>query len=290
MGRHARQRRGRVRRHRAHRDDRAGRNVPRAARAARTHDRVAVLVVRVDVARFAHLPRCRPRDRVRSAGDGVADASWDGPPHHRATGRTDPRQARDRARVVGRGRRTGRCRSNRHTWRRHHRQRSRRVRHPRRRDHHVRPGGVHALPRLPAHPSCRRGNRRCRCRFGTAARGVDGHAVPVLRAVHHAPALIRSESGRWRTRRRRWRGRRLRRVAGRRLWRWCDERGARMAGASGSAGAGVGAAGAGAGAGAAAGPVGVAAVVAASAARKAASAGTRAVDAQVPQRDPEDRT
>ena len=66
--------------------------------------------------------------------------------------------------------------------------------------------------------------------------------------------------------------------------------GARMAGASGSAGTEVGAAGAGAGAGAVAGPVGVAAVVAASAARKAASAGSRAVDAQVPQRDPEDRT
>lgn len=66
--------------------------------------------------------------------------------------------------------------------------------------------------------------------------------------------------------------------------------GARMAGASGSAGTGAGAAGAGSGAGAAAGPVGVAAVVAASAARKAASAGTRTIDAQVPQRDPEDRT
>jgi hypothetical protein len=66
--------------------------------------------------------------------------------------------------------------------------------------------------------------------------------------------------------------------------------GARLAGASGSAGTGVGAAGAGSGAGAAAGPVGVAAVVAASAARKAASAGTRTIDAQVPQRDPEDRT
>lgn len=66
--------------------------------------------------------------------------------------------------------------------------------------------------------------------------------------------------------------------------------GARMAGASGSSGTGAGAAGAGSGAGAAAGPVGVAAVVAASAARKAASAGTRALDAQVPQRDPEDRT
>ncbi len=66
--------------------------------------------------------------------------------------------------------------------------------------------------------------------------------------------------------------------------------GARMAGASGSAGTAAGAAGAGSGAGAAAGPVGVAAVVAASAARKAASAGTRTIDAQVPQRDPEDRT
>jgi len=66
--------------------------------------------------------------------------------------------------------------------------------------------------------------------------------------------------------------------------------GARMAGASGSAGTGAGAAGAGSGAGAAAGPVGVAAVVAASAARKAASAVTRTIDAQVPQRDPEDRT
>jgi hypothetical protein len=66
--------------------------------------------------------------------------------------------------------------------------------------------------------------------------------------------------------------------------------GARMAGATGSAGSGAGAAGAGSGAGAAAGPVGVAAVVAASAARKAASAGTRTIDAQVPQRDPEDRT
>lgn len=66
--------------------------------------------------------------------------------------------------------------------------------------------------------------------------------------------------------------------------------GARMAGASGSAGTGAGAAGAGSGAGAAAGPVGVAAVVAASAARKATSTGTRAIDAQVPQRDPEDRT
>jgi type IV secretion system protein TrbL len=64
--------------------------------------------------------------------------------------------------------------------------------------------------------------------------------------------------------------------------------GARMAGPSGSAGAGAGAAGAGAGA--AAGPVGIAAVVVASAARKAASSGTRAADAQVPQRDPEDRT
>jgi len=62
--------------------------------------------------------------------------------------------------------------------------------------------------------------------------------------------------------------------------------GARMAGASGSAGTGAGAA----GAGAAAGPLGVAAVVAASAARKAASAGTRTIDAQVPQRDSEDRT
>jgi len=66
--------------------------------------------------------------------------------------------------------------------------------------------------------------------------------------------------------------------------------GARMAGASGSAGTGAGAAGAGSGAGAAAGPLGVAAVVAASAARKAASAGTRTIDAQVPQRDSEDRT
>ena len=79
--------------------------------------------------------------------------------------------------------------------------------------------------------------------------------------------------------------------------------GARMAGASGSAGAaagggavgatagaGAGAAGASAGAGAAAGPVGVAAVVAASAARKAASAGTRTVDAQVPQHDSKDKT
>lgn len=66
--------------------------------------------------------------------------------------------------------------------------------------------------------------------------------------------------------------------------------GARMAGASGSAGTGAGAASAGSGAGAAAGPVGVAAVVAASAARKAASAGTRTIDAQVPQRDPEDKT
>ena len=64
--------------------------------------------------------------------------------------------------------------------------------------------------------------------------------------------------------------------------------GARMAGASGSAGAGASSAGSAAGA--AGGPVGVAAVVAASAARKAASAGTRAVDAQVPQRDPENRT
>ena len=66
--------------------------------------------------------------------------------------------------------------------------------------------------------------------------------------------------------------------------------GARMAGASGSAGTGAGSAGAGSGAGAAAGPVGIAAVVAASAARKAASAGSRTIDAQVPQRDPEDRT
>ncbi len=64
--------------------------------------------------------------------------------------------------------------------------------------------------------------------------------------------------------------------------------GARMAGASGSAGAGASSAGSAAGA--AGGPVGVAAVVAASAARKVASAGTRAVDAQVPQRDPENRT
>ena len=66
--------------------------------------------------------------------------------------------------------------------------------------------------------------------------------------------------------------------------------GARMAGASGSAGTRAGATGAGSSVGAAAGPVGVAAVVAASAARKAASAGTRTIDAQVPQRDPEDRT
>ena len=64
--------------------------------------------------------------------------------------------------------------------------------------------------------------------------------------------------------------------------------GARMAGASGSAGAGASSAGSAAGA--AGSPVGVAAVVAASAARKVASAGTRAVDAHVPQRDPENRT
>ena len=66
--------------------------------------------------------------------------------------------------------------------------------------------------------------------------------------------------------------------------------GARMAGASGSAGTRAGATGAGSSVGAAAGPVGVAAVVAASAARKAAAAGTRTIDAQLPQRDPEDRT
>jgi hypothetical protein len=69
--------------------------------------------------------------------------------------------------------------------------------------------------------------------------------------------------------------------------------GARLAGANGSTGAGTGAGTAGSAVGATGGPVGVAAVVAASAANKTASvasAGTRAASAQVPQRDPENRT